>query len=256
MRKLTGDPAAYRRLGALLIEGDHLCAAWVARQRGPVLHAVVSEAGWSQPRLQKLAAEADEISVVGDEAMASVSALESPAAIVFLVALPSAEGIRPGEATVVLDAVQDPGNVGTILRSAAAFGFTQAIALAGTAALWAPKVVRAGMGAHFAMHLVEGAEAAALGALTVPLLGTSSHSAQRLDSAPLPWPCAWVLGHEGQGLSPAVAKRCAMLLRIPQPGGEESLNVASAAAVCLYESARQRGDEALDLSGGGSARSR
>ena len=60
-----------------------------------------------------------------------------------------------------------------------------------------------------------------------------------LLSATLPSPCAWVLGHEGQGVAPALLARCALVLRIPQPGGEESLNVAAAAAVCFYESLRR-----------------
>jgi RNA methyltransferase, TrmH family len=140
----------------------------------------------------------------------------------------------------VLDRLQDAGNVGAILRSASAFGFTQVVALKGTAALWSSKVLRAGMGAHFALRLVEGVEADALGALRVPLLATGSHAGRALHEVDLPWPCAWVMGHEGQGVATALEQRCAMALRIPQPGGEESLNVAAAAAVCLYESARQR----------------
>lgn len=76
--------------------------------------------------------------------------------------------------------------------------------------------------------------------LQVPLLATSSHAEQTLDQVTLPWPCAWVLGHEGEGVSAEVQARCSEALRIPQPGGEESLNVGAAAAVCLYESARQR----------------
>jgi len=74
----------------------------------------------------------------------------------------------------------------------------------------------------------------------VPLVATSSHAGAMLHGAPLPSPCAWVLGHEGQGIAPALAARCALQLRIPQPGGEESLNVAAAAAVCFYESLRRR----------------
>ena len=154
---------------------------------------------------------------------------------------PDRATVAAGAPTLVLDRLQDPGNVGSVLRSAAAFGFTQAIALVGTAALWSPKVVRAGMGAHFGLRLVEGADEAMLGALAVPLFGTSSHAAQRLDAFALPWPCAWVFGHEGQGVADAVRGRCAALLAIPQPGGGESLNVAAAAAVCLYETARQHG---------------
>jgi len=154
---------------------------------------------------------------------------------------PAPTTLMPALPTVVLDRIQDPGNAGGLLRSAAAFGFTQAIALVGTAALWSPKAVRAGMGAHFNLHLVEGVDPALLAELAVPLFGTSPHAAQRIDAFALPWPCAWAFGHEGQGLAPAVAARCRAMLAIPQPGGEESLNVAAAAAVCLYESARRRG---------------
>jgi TrmH family RNA methyltransferase len=131
--------------------------------------------------------------------------------------------------------------VGSVLRSAAALGVRQVLALSGTAALWSPKVLRAGMGAHFGLRLIEGLEAAALASLQLPLVATSSHADQTLQQAALPSPCAWVLGHEGQGVSAAVMARCAMTVRIPQPGGEESLNVAAAAAICLYESARRLG---------------
>ena len=71
--------------------------------------------------------------------------------------------------------------------------------------------------------------------------GTALATDALLPTAALPQPCAWVLGHEGQGVAPALLARCALVLRIPQPGGEESLNVAAAAAVCLYESMRRGG---------------
>ncbi len=131
-----------------------------------------------------------------------------------------------------------------MLRSAAAFGFTQAIALVGTAALWSPKVVRAGMGAHFGLRLIEGAGAQALAELDVPLFAASSHAERRLGDQALPWPCAWVFGHEGQGVASEVAARCKAVLAIAQPGGGESLNVAAAAAICLYETVRRRASSA------------
>jgi TrmH family RNA methyltransferase len=92
------------------------------------------------------------------------------------------------------------------------------------------------MGAHFALRLAEGLDETALASLAVPLVATSSHGGATLHQAVLPAPCAWVLGHEGQGVSTALLQRCALQVRIPQPGGEESLNVAAAAAICLYES--------------------
>jgi TrmH family RNA methyltransferase len=153
--------------------------------------------------------------------------------------LPAKPAIDPQAASVVLDRVQDAGNVGSILRTAAAFGVRQVLALQGTAALWSPKVLRAGMGAHFGLALIEGLQADDLQALAVPLWGTALDTDQLLHQAPLAGPGAWVLGHEGQGMAPAVRRQCAQVLRIAQPGGEESLNVAAAAAVCLYEAMRR-----------------
>ena len=239
LRKLVLDPTAYRKLGTVWIEGEHLCAAFL--QRGGVpSQAVVSESAWAQPALRAVAGAAASVAVLPDALMGGLSALESPAPMGFVVAWAGAPAIAPRAPSVVLDRLQDAGNVGTILRSAAAFGFTQIVAIKGTAALWSPKVLRAGMGAHFALRLVEGADEAALAGLELPLLATSSHAERALHDTLLPWPCAWLLGHEGQGVSVALLQRCTDTLRIPQPGGEESLNVAAAAAVCCYESVRQR----------------
>jgi RNA methyltransferase, TrmH family len=241
LRKLVDDGTSYRRLGVVLLEGEHLCAAWLARGTAPAAHAIVSTDAWSEPRLRRLAEAAVEVAIVDADVLGQLGTLESPAPIAFLVPAPERISLRAAEPTLVLDRVQDPGNVGSVLRSAASFGFTQAVALVGTAALWSPKVVRAGMGAHFGLRLVEGADESMLDALAVPLFGTSSHAERTLDGFALPWPCAWAFGHEGQGIAPAVAARCRAMLAIPQPGGGESLNVAAAAAVCLYETARQRG---------------
>jgi RNA methyltransferase, TrmH family len=202
---------------------------------------VLTDAGWDAPALRSLADRASAVAVLPQALMAGISTLESCPPIAFCVPWAGAGELLPGITSVVLDRLQDAGNVGNLLRSAAAFGVGQVIALKGTVALWSPKVLRAGMGAHFGLHLVESADEAALERLGLPLLAGSSHAAQAIHQVALPWPCAWVLGHEGQGVSPGLMDRCAQVLRIPQPGGEESLNVAAAAAVCLYESARQRG---------------
>jgi TrmH family RNA methyltransferase len=239
LRRLTQDPGAYRRLGRVWLEGDHLCRALLARGLQPA-EAVVTEAGWADPALQGLAAQAPLVTVVDEAVMRDLSALESPAALGFLLAPPLQDAPLPGAAAVVLDRLQDAGNVGAVLRTAAALGVRQVLALKGTAALWSPKVLRAGMGAHFGLHLVDGAGIEALEALALPLVATSSHAPQSLPVARLPQPCGWVFGHEGQGIAADLLARCALTVRIPQPGGEESLNVAAAAAICLYESLRQR----------------
>ena len=158
---------------------------------------------------------------------------------------------------MLLDRLQDPGNVGSILRSASALGVRQVWATPGTAALWSPKVLRAGMGAHFGLTLCESVDVSSLAPQTrasvqgsaqtarqaaapAPWLATSSHADAVLGQVALPEPCVWVMGHEGQGVAEEILRLCALSVRIPQPGGEESLNVAAAAAICLYESARRR----------------
>jgi RNA methyltransferase, TrmH family len=239
LRRLQADGAGYRREGMVWIEGEHLCSA--LRQRGlPAAQAVLAESAWADPALADLAGWAAAATVLPDALFGSVSALASPAGLGFLVETPPLAAVDGAAPTVVLDRLQDAGNAGSILRSAAAFGFVQVLALKGTVALWSPKVLRAAMGAHFALRVVESLDDADLATLTVPLLATSSHAGEPLHLARLPSPCAWVLGHEGQGVLPSLASRCALQLRIPQPGGEESLNVAAAAAVCFYESLRQR----------------
>jgi TrmH family RNA methyltransferase len=239
LRKLAQDPGAYRKLGRIWLEGDHLCRA--ARVRGvrPAL-AVFAESFWQRARLE-WADAADRTVVVADALLAGASGLASPAPMGFVLHLPVLHELLAGAPTVVLDRLQDAGNVGSVLRSASAFGFTQVVALKGTAALWAPKVLRAGMGAHFGLRLIEGVEADALDALAIPLVATSSHHGEWLHQAVLPHPCGWLLGHEGQGVSPALEARAALRIRIAQPGGEESLNVAAAAAICLHASAASAG---------------
>jgi TrmH family RNA methyltransferase len=238
LRKQARDPAAYRKAGELWLEGEHLCSALLQRGQRPA-QALIGEAAWAQPALRALAQAAPRVVLLPDALFDGISALPSPARIGYLLPLPAAPAIDPQAATVVLDRLQDAGNVGSILRTAAAFGVGQVLALQGTAALWSPKVLRAGMGAHFGLRLLEGLQPDDLAALQLPLVGTSLESDALLHSAALPRPCAWVLGHEGQGVAPALLARCALTVRIPQPGGEESLNVAAAAAVCLYESMRR-----------------
>ena len=238
LRKLGQGGGSYRKLGQVWIEGAHLCGA--LRARGlPAVQAVVSEPAWNDPALRELAGWAARVATVPAALFSQISGLEAPAAIGFLIEVPATPPIDPLAASLVLDRVQDAGNVGSMLRSAAAFGVPQVLALTGTASLWSPKVLRAGMGAHFALRLIEGLDEGTVIDLKVPLLATSSHAGVELPQARVPRPCAWVLGHEGQGVSATLLQACALRVRIPQPGGEESLNVAAAAAVCLYESARR-----------------
>lgn len=235
LRRLSRESGVYRKQGQVWLEGDHLCRAALERGLQPSV-AVFAESFWSQVPVE-WAQCASKVVVLTDALFADISGLESPARMGYILPWSASVEIQSGVPSVVLDRVQDAGNVGSILRSASAFGFRQVIALKGTAALWSQKVLRAGMGAHFALHLVEGVEADALAQLQVPLLVTSSHRGDLIHRAHLPWPCAWAMGHEGQGVGPAVEALAAQSVRIAQPGGEESLNVGAAAAICLHASA-------------------
>ena len=239
IRRLAQDSQAYRKLGLVWLEGDHLCRAAMAQGVKPEL-AIFSESIWQVSEFEWSQC-ANEVWTVPDDLFAGLSALESPAKMGFLLPLPDSSALDPRAATVVLDRLQDAGNVGAILRSAYAFGFKQVVAIKGTAGLWSPKVLRAAMGAHFALSLIESASLDLLQALQVPLLGTDVHEGPYLhdlvQQGKLARRCAWVLGHEGQGVSPELMARVDQKVRIAQPGGEESLNVATAAAICLHASA-------------------
>ncbi|WP_341903590.1 RNA methyltransferase [Polaromonas sp. YR568] len=239
LRKLSQDSTAYRKQGRVWLEGDHLCRAALARGLQPAI-AVYAESGWRDAQPDWVQAAGRNM-VLADALMVEISSLESPGRMGFVLDLPAAPALQPLVASVILDRVQDAGNVGSILRSAAAFGFGQVIALKGSAALWSPKVLRAGMGAHFALRLVEGVDLDALSVLGIPLVVTSSHDGQLLNrllrDKALPMPCAWAMGHEGQGVHVSLMAQAALKVRIDQPGGEESLNVAAAAAICLHASA-------------------
>lgn len=239
LRRLSHDSTAYRKQGRFWVEGDHLCRAALVRGVTPAV-GVYSEAFWPLAPMEWVKSAIKNI-VIPEAFFNDISGLESPASMGFVCDLPLVGALQSQRASVILDRVQDAGNVGAILRSASAFGFKQIIALKGTAALWSPKVLRAGMGAHWGLQLHEGLALADLAVLDMPLVVTSSHHGdflhQALQNKTLTMPCAWVLGHEGQGVCAELEALANLHVRIAQPGGEESLNVATAAAICLHASA-------------------
>ncbi len=236
LRKLAQDGAAYRKTGRVWVEGEHLCEAALAKGWQPEIavfldhfrHVAGMESAWS----------AIKSIVISEALMREVSTLDSAPPLGFVMTLPQDRSVQANLRTVVLDRLQDPGNAGSILRSSAAFGFEQIVALKGTVALWSPKVLRAGMGAHFSLRLVEGASLDDVQSLQLPLAVTSSHAGEELQSmsADKLTQINWALGHEGQGVSAELEAMAQNKVRIAQPGGEESLNVAAAAAILLYAS--------------------
>ncbi len=141
---------------------------------------------------------------------------------------------------LILNDVQDSGNVGTLLRTAAAIGINNIICTANTASVWSPKALRSGMGGQFALTIYEKVSLDSLiNSVKVPMMVTSSHTQQTIYQTNLSNPVAWVMGHEGQGVCSQLLEQ-ATPVTIPQPNGQESLNVAIAGALCMYEMLRQR----------------
>jgi RNA methyltransferase, TrmH family len=245
LKKAVLDNSAYKKTGWVWLEGDHLCRA--ALQRGcEVLEWVFSESFWAKSAgnaeffAMKNAANHSQTTLLPAELLSQLCTQEPHAQVACRVALPRPANAPTLQASLVLDRVQDAGNVGAMLRCAAAFGYRQVLALQGSAALWSPKVLRAAMGAHFGLSLHEGLQVAdvqQLGAGGLALVATSSHAGGLLHQTSLPSPHAWLMGNEGEGLGAALAALSTHQVRIAQPGGEESLNVATAAAICMHHGA-------------------
>jgi TrmH family RNA methyltransferase len=145
---------------------------------------------------------------------------------------------------LVLAELQDPGNLGTILRSAEAFGADGAISLPGTVSAWNPKAVRASAGSVFRLPLLAASERTAMERLQeagVKVWTTTMRGAQPADVVDLAGPVALLIGNEGNGVPAELAAMADGTLTIPCPGPVESLNAAVAASILLYEAARQRG---------------
>lgn len=244
LRLAQGRPG--RRESRVILEGEHLCRAWLEHMGAP-LALIVGEAvqaqspGWIKPLWQ--ACESVRRVVLEDRLVHMLSQVEHGPAVFFLVETPDfALPDRVTDGCLCLDRVQDPGNLGTLLRTAAAAGLTQAFLSPGCAAAWSPKVLRSGQGAHFALRIHEGVDLRILrGRLAVPLAATTLEQARPLYEQDLRGSCAWLFGNEGRGVAPDLLKAADWRVHIPQSAGVESLNVAAAAAICLFEQRRQQG---------------
>lgn len=242
LRQLTGTSQARKKEGLSILDGAHLVGAYLEKRGIPELVAV-SESGMKRGEIARLAKSCGvEVLQMPDTLFETISAAEHGAGIAAAVKTPR-EPLPPRVSgdCLLLEHVQDPGNMGSMLRSAAAAGVRQVFCSPKTVYAWSPKVLRAGQGAHFGLSIVEGVELNdVIARLTVPLVATSSHAKASLHQLDLSGPVAWVFGNEGAGVSPELLKRATWQVAILMPGGAESLNVAAAAAVCLFESVRQR----------------
>ncbi|NRR31483.1 RNA methyltransferase [Oxalobacteraceae bacterium] len=244
LKHLAGSSQARKKAGRTLLDGVHLCQSYL-QLRGLPEQCIVSETALRNPEVADIIGqlEARHAHVIGlpDALYNAVSQVEHGVGVMFLVDTP--ERVVQGAlsvSAVLLDNVQDPGNVGSILRSAAAAGIKQVYCSAGTAFCWSPKVLRAAMGAHFVLDIFENVDLAPLvSGATIATVATSGYATERLYDLDLRQPVAWLFGHEGQGVADDLLSAARHQVVIPHLGQVESLNVAACAAVCFFEQVRQ-----------------
>jgi TrmH family RNA methyltransferase len=249
LKHLATSAQARRKAGRTLLDGVHLCESWL-QLRGLPEQCIVSDSGLRHPEVAALVGQLEARHAhclqLPDALYEALSQVEHGVGLMFLVATPDkAAPAALSVNAVLLDNVQDPGNVGSILRSAAAAGIREVYCSAGTAFCWSPKVLRAAMGAHFVLDIYENANLPALlRDAPIATLATSGYAKQRLYDVDLQRPVAWVFGHEGQGVSDELLSLARHQVVIPHLGKVESLNVAACAAVCFFEQVRQ--NQAID----------
>ena len=253
-RALMHDARARRKQQRAIIEGENLVSAFL--QSGKKVESLIlSKTGSSNAAFIALTERSGKLAtVLSDLVFRLIAETDSPDGIAAEIALPGAPfDPKSSAGCVFLERVQDPGNVGAILRNAAAFGIWDAVLGNGCADAWSPKVLRAAMGAHFSMQIAENADLlAAIGEFGGNVICTMPRGGEPLADVDLSGRIGWLLGAEGQGVSEALASRASLKVSIPMKGGTESLNVAAAAAICFYEyarrpqGARRRRDSRLD----------
>jgi TrmH family RNA methyltransferase len=233
-----------RKSGKCVLEGVHVVAAY-AEQRGAPETLIVTEAALALPDVRALVDRHEQQTLLVPESLfVATASLPASVGVIAVVPTPQSANLGHADFNLLVDEVQDPGNIGSMLRSAAAAGVTQVLLSKHCAFAWSPKVLRAGQGAHFRVAIHEDVDlpawAAEYRAGDGEVVATVAAGGTSLFAAPLAGRVALAIGNEGGGLSPALAAQATQRVTIPMPGGIESLNVAAAAAVCLFECLRQR----------------
>jgi TrmH family RNA methyltransferase len=243
LRQLLTDARARKAGRRTVLEGQNLVSAWIARGGGVIDWAVgeaaVAELDSILPGAERLAPPM----VLSRRLIEQLSDLPSAAPVLAIIEPPApvlpAAFVRD---LVILDRIQDPGNVGAIIRTVAAAGHPTVVTMQGTAGCWSPKSLRSGMGGQFALTIHEAVDWPSVrGRLRIPLVATVVRGGTPLAASDLRPPLAWWFGNEGEGIDAAAAAQAALRVTIEHSEGVESLNVTAAAAVCLFEQRRQRG---------------
>jgi RNA methyltransferase, TrmH family len=253
LRDLARDARRQRDEGRTLIEGPHLVTACLDHGLLPDLLAV-SESAAALPEISALLAREPDVPTfcLRDALFREISELATPVGILARIAIPAVPDGLPAGDCLLLDAVQDAGNVGTLLRTAAAAGVHDVLLGSGCAGAWTPRVLRAAQGAHFGLRIREQVDLAVfLEAYTGASYAAVAREGCSLYKLDLAAPAAWIFGNEGAGLAPELIAAARHRATIPLAAGCESLNVAAAAAICLFEMRRQRTGRTMQKVGAG-----
>jgi len=240
--RLIASSRERRKSGRCVLEGEHLVAAYCERRGAPET-LILAETALDRPAIGELRARVSPARtlIVAEPAWQQLAQLPAAVGALAVVDTPQARFERVADFCLLLEDVQDPGNVGSMLRSAAAAGVAQVFLSPQCAFAWSPKVLRAGQGAHFHVEIYEdvdlGAWVRAYRGRTAAAVATGG---EPLYSANLAAPIAIAIGNEGAGLSAALREAASLRVTIPMPGRFESLNAAAAAAICLFECVRRR----------------
>jgi TrmH family RNA methyltransferase len=240
LHKLAQSSRERRKQELTLIDGVHLLDAYLS-VGGKPHQALIAQSAASDSAIATLIQRLPIPPIVLTDALfAALTELRSPSGILCAIPIPDPQPAAAPGCWILLEDIQDPGNLGSILRSAVAAGVGDAWLSQGCADAWSPKVLRAAMGAHFSLRLHPGADLAkaalACGGCVVALTVDGTRSIFELD---LTGPVAFALGNEGAGLSAPLREAATDHAAVPMPGHAESLNVAAAAAICLFERVRQ-----------------
>lgn len=239
-KKLSGSARERRKADKTLLDGIHLVTAFY--QAGGLSETImVAASAQEDVEIQNFLdrIQPTNLIVLADELFREISTVDTPTGIAALIPIPLPQE-REGECCVLLEDIQDPGNMGSVLRSAAASGIRQIFLSSGCADAWSPKALRAGMGAHFHLSIHEDSNLNKVardfrgGVLAATL--TAEKSLFDLD---LTGPVAFIIGNEGAGISVQLRDAANSQVTIPMPGAVESLNAAAAAAICFFERVRQ-----------------
>ncbi len=233
-----------RKAGRCVLEGEHLIEVYLDRVGLPE-SLIVVEDRLADPRFRALVARVPERDVIFVPAsvFGEVSTLPAAVGALAVVTTPAPALPVPAGFQLLLEDVQDPGNVGAMLRTAAAAGVAQVLMSKHCAFAWAPKVLRAAQGAHFLTTIVEDVDLPAWARAfrrSGRVFATVAAGGADLYATEFPSRIAIAIGNEGAGLSAALLNEIDARITIPMPGGAESLNAAAAAAVVLFECVRQR----------------